>query len=84
MPDHAHALLEFPADADMGRVVGDWKRFTACNQSVVWQTNYFDHRIRNQHKLQEAAIYIRQNPVAKGLCVRAADWPWVWPDSASE
>ena len=84
MPDHVHSLLVFPTAADMSRVVGDWKRFTARKLGVLWQTNYFDHRVRDHHKLQEAAVYIRRNPVAKGLCVRAEDWPWVWPVQASE
>src|SRR5207253_5932306 len=68
MPDHLHALLQFPAPSDMSCVIGDWKRFTARKPGISWQTNYFDHRIRDRHGLQEKYIYIRRNPVAKGLC----------------
>jgi len=84
MPDHLHALLQFPDKADMSRILGDWKRFTALTQGVIWQTNYFDHRIRDHHSLHEAAAYIRRNPVAKGLCAHESDWPWVWPALAHE
>jgi REP element-mobilizing transposase RayT len=84
MPDHAHALLGFPTAAHMSRVVGDWKRFTTRSQGIAWQTDFFDHRIRDHHELQETGTYIRRNPVAKRLCACEIDWPWVWPDGARE
>ncbi|MBA4135685.1 MAG: hypothetical protein C0518_00050 [Opitutus sp.] len=77
MPDHTHALLSFPPDRAMSQVIGDWKKWHARNQAVVWQTNYFDHRIRDEAEFQLKAAYIRNNPVAKGLCTRPEDWPWV-------
>jgi REP element-mobilizing transposase RayT len=27
MPDHIHALVSFPRDRSMSRVIGDWKHF---------------------------------------------------------
>jgi putative transposase len=80
MRDHIHALLVFQRDRSMSRVIGDWKRFHACNHQVFWQGNFFDHRLRNDERgeqLQAKVNYIRQNPVAAGLCARAQDWPWV-------
>jgi REP element-mobilizing transposase RayT len=77
MPDHAHALLSFPKDEVMARVIGDWKRYQSGNLGVLWQDNFFDHRIRNTREHIEKAAYIRQNPVVKGLCARPEDWPWV-------
>ncbi|MBI4624020.1 MAG: hypothetical protein HY736_12490 [Verrucomicrobia bacterium] len=79
MPDHWHALVSFPQGEEMGKVIGDWKRFQEKQHGIVWQEGYFDHRIRNDDELQLKADYIRKNPVAKGLCARPEDWPWVWP-----
>jgi len=83
MPDHLHALLAFPSQARMGRVIGDWKRFTAQNPGVHWQDNYFDHRIRNAQKSAETHAYILRNPMARGLCAEDGAWPWQWSGSDS-
>lgn len=77
MPDHTHALLSFPPDAPMSCVIGAWKSWHARRNAVAWQDNYFDHRIRNDREFQLKSAYIRENPVAKGLCEHAADWPWI-------
>jgi REP element-mobilizing transposase RayT len=78
MPDHIHALLAFPEDFAMAKVVDGWKRYAARDLGVQWQTNFFDHRIRNDHELGETWNYILRNPAAKGLCLVDSDWPWVW------
>jgi hypothetical protein len=77
MPDHAHALLVFPSDRAMSRVIGDWKRWHSQRNDVRWQSGYFDHRVRNEEGLEEKSAYILNNPVAKGLCAQSDAWPWV-------
>jgi hypothetical protein len=78
MPDHIHAMLAFPQAPGMSAIVANWKRGTARFQQVRWQENYFDHRIRHARESFETWEYIRQNPVAKGLCVAKDDWLWWW------
>ncbi|MSU48885.1 MAG: hypothetical protein EXS37_07330 [Opitutus sp.] len=78
MPDHAHALLAFPAGESMLKVVRDWKRFTSRQTQIAWQRDFFDHRIRNDENWELKAAYIRENPVRKGLVVAASDWPWIF------
>jgi putative transposase len=78
MPDHAHALVAFPLESRFSRVVGEWKHYTALNPGIRWQANFFDHRIRNPAGLAQKYDYILRNPVVKGLCVSAHDWPWKW------
>ena len=80
MPDHLHALLSFERDQSMSEVIRDWKRFHARTHHVFWQDGYFDHRLRADERgaqLSAKMNYIRQNPVAAGLCATAEDWPWV-------
>jgi len=76
MPDHCHALLAFPADVRMTRVVGDWKHWHATHTGLQWQENFFDHRLRAEAEWEAKFRYIRNNPVVKGLCERPGDWPW--------
>jgi putative transposase len=80
MPDHLHALLSLARDASMSRVIGDWKHFHSRKHGVIWQDGYFDHRLRDDERgeqLSEKMNYIRQNPVAAGLCTPAEEWPWI-------
>jgi REP element-mobilizing transposase RayT len=78
MPDHAHALLAFPAEPGMSETLRNWKRGTTRFQHVDWQDGYFDHRLRDNESVAEAWHYIRRNPVVKGLCATEDDWPWWW------
>jgi REP element-mobilizing transposase RayT len=78
MPDHLHAILAFPAESGLVASVRNWKRFVATKPGVVWQRDFFDHRLRNRDELQEKTSYILMNPVRKGLCERAEDWVWVY------
>ena len=43
-----------------------------------WQRDFFDHRLRDHHELEEKTSYIVMNPVRKGLCERSEDWVWVY------
>jgi putative transposase len=76
MPDHWHALLSFPQEAAMIRVVGDWKRYQEKQHGMRWQEGFFDHRIRSDAELVEKAHYIRMNPVRAVLCREWTDWLW--------
>ena len=79
MADHLHALLSFARDESMSDI-RDWKRFHARTNHVIWQEGYFDHRLRADERgeqLSSKMNYIRQNPVAAGLCAKAEYWPWV-------
>ena len=78
MPDHLHAILSFPRDPGMETVVKNWKRYVAGKHGVDWQRDFFDHRLRDHHELEEKASYILMNPVRKGFCERAEDWVWVY------
>ena len=44
------------------------------------QEGYFDHRLRDDERGEQLSAkmnYIRHNPVAAGLCLKADDWPWI-------
>lgn len=85
MPDHLHALLSFAINESMSKIIGDWKHFHSRKQGIIWQEGYFDHRLRDDERGEQLSAkmnYIRQNPVAAGLCTRAENWPWIIERSA--
>jgi REP element-mobilizing transposase RayT len=79
MPDHLHALISFPRDEDMKKVIATFKEITAKKTAVQWQRDFFDHRLRSDESFDEKAHYIRMNPVRKGLVLREEEWRYVWP-----
>ena len=78
MPDHLHAIFAFPREPGMETAIKNWKKYVAGKHGVDWQRDFFDHRLRDHHELDEKTSYILLNPVRKGLCQRAADWVWIY------
>ena len=42
----------------------------------VWQADYFDHFVRSADAYESKWEYVLQNPVRKGLCLEANQWPF--------
>jgi REP element-mobilizing transposase RayT len=78
MPDHVHGLFSFPPSAHtVQETVSLWKRWTARQLGIVWQRDFFEHRLRSDESRREKADYILANPVRKGLVKEPREWPWV-------
>ena len=79
MPDHLHALLSFPPSGKtLKLIISKWKEWTAKELGIVWQCDFFEHRLRHDESRREKADYILQNPVRKKLVARPEDWPFVY------
>jgi len=79
MPDHLHALLSFPPSGKtLQLVLSKWKEWTAKEIGIIWQRNFFEHRLRHDESRQEKADYILQNPVRKKLVAHPEEWPFVY------
>ncbi len=76
MPDHVHIAARFAGK--MVNMVQSWKRWTTREAGVIWQSDFFDHRLRNDESLREKADYLLMNPVRAGLVTRWEDWPHHW------
>ncbi len=83
MPDHLHALVNFPENKDMKVVVTEWKKYVARDFGIRWQRDFFDHRLSNDESLRDKEDYIRMNPVRAGLVNCPEDWPYVWQPTTS-
>jgi putative transposase len=78
MPDHVHAVLVFNPARGIKQTVRSWKSFQAKRWGIAWQSDFFEHRLRNDAEFVEKMHYVRMNPVRKKLAERAEDWPYVW------
>jgi putative transposase len=73
-----HALISFPQGEAMKKVIAAWKHYLTGEARLVWQRDFFDHRLRSHESLDEKWAYIRANPVRAGLVARPEDWRFVW------
>src|ERR1039458_1107820 len=82
MPNHVH-LLALPR-VSPGRFMQTLKGYTArqANQLLqragqpFWQTESYDHSVRDLLEGQRIRAYIENNPVKAGLAAHAEEYPW--------
>ena len=77
MPNHFHLLItpSITLERALQLIKGGFS-FRARQQfgaaRLLWQTSFYDHRIRDAEEYQRTVHYIRQNPIKAGL-VQAAE-----------
>lgn len=83
MPDHVHVIVQPQRTTSLSSILHSWKSFTAkqANQMLeqsgeFWQSESFDHMIRNEETFERFVGYVEANPVQAGLCLENAEWPW--------
>ena len=79
MPDHLHA---FCAPRDFSFSIEEWitfwkRDFRRRHGRKEWrfQSRGWHHRLRNGEEHSTKWLYVRENPVRKGLVNRIEDWP---------
>ena len=77
MPDHIHIIATFNLERGIRRTVSSWKGYHAKRAGILWQPNFFEHRLRNEDEFAEKMNYVRMNPVRKGLVKSPEDWPYM-------
>jgi REP element-mobilizing transposase RayT len=83
MPDHIHFFAAPSKDEakSLSSFMGYWKRSTqkrlrALAPTFSWQTEFFDHLLRNEETYEQKWNYVRDNPVRAGLVAASEDWPY--------
>ncbi|HXD30783.1 MAG TPA: hypothetical protein VN643_06695 [Pyrinomonadaceae bacterium] len=75
----------FSSDAPLDVIMHSFKSYTA-NQAnkllrrsgAFWETESYDHVIRNEAEFNRIQNYVVKNPVKAGLVDDWRDWPWSW------
>ena len=84
MPNHVHAVLRPLPGWTLSQILKNWKGYTAREANKLlrrtgkpfWQTESFDHVIRDDEDMHRCCYYTTMNPVNARLCVRPGDWKW--------
>ena len=80
MPNHVHAVVKPREGFDLPGILHSWKSYTANKANELlertgafWQTESYDHLIRDENDFRNQVNYILSNPAKAGL----KNWPWV-------
>jgi len=81
MLDHVHFVIEGDETSDLIQFISDFKRLTAyhfkeTNHERLWQESFYDRILRTEESLIDAARYVLNNPVRKGLAKTVLDYPF--------
>ncbi|MEO4017802.1 MULTISPECIES: REP-associated tyrosine transposase [Pseudomonas] len=81
MPDHLHWLMELK-HGTLAELMCRIKSRSSRSINVVrqgqgrlWQRGYYDHALRRDEDIKDAARYIVMNPLRAGLVKRIGDYP---------
>ena len=77
MPDHIHMIATMDLSRGIQKILSSWKGYQKRTLGIEWQPDFFEHRLRTEQEFLEKALYIRMNPVRKGLAENPADWPYL-------
>ncbi len=81
MPTHFHLLLtpEVTLERALQLVKGGFS-YRAKHElgfgGEIWETSYYDRRVRDMDEFERMRHYIRENPVRAGLVERADKYPY--------
>jgi REP element-mobilizing transposase RayT len=80
MPNHVHVVVRPEKGYELPSILHSWKSFTANKANArigregeFWQSEYYDHLIRDDVDLSQQIDYVLNNPRRAGL----NGWQWV-------
>ncbi|GAB3999579.1 hypothetical protein GCM10028807_50190 [Spirosoma daeguense] len=91
MPNHVHVLLIIlENNVPFYRILQRLKTHSAVQANKLlnrvgqtfWQSEIYDHVVRNKESFKRIIAYILQNPVKAGLVENWQDWPHTYCQDA--
>ena len=81
MPEHVHLLVSEPEAVPLATAmrflkVSSAKRTRSEEGGALWQARYHDRNVRDYDEFTVKLRYLHRNPVKRGLCTSADEWPW--------
>jgi len=84
MPNHVHVVVWPLPGYTLSDLLHSWKSFTSnkANQLLnrthkqFWQTESFDHWIRDDEERARLVTYVENKPVRARFCERPEAWKW--------
>ncbi len=84
-PQQAGSLLYESTEPPLGVIMHSLKSYTANEANKLlkrsgafWETESYDHVIRDEEEYHRVIAYVLNNPVKAGLVKDWREWPWSW------
>jgi REP element-mobilizing transposase RayT len=81
MPDHVHLVITPRESSNVSQIMHSLKLHTAReigsllgSKGGVWQTRFYERVLRTPKDVEEAIVYVHDNPVKAGLADRPEDY----------
>lgn len=87
MTDHVHLLVRLTGKLSIARCVARLKtktRTVLFASDLSWQTNFFEHRLRDGDLVEDVLRYIFLNPYRGGLAKIDVPYRWFWLSKEDE
>jgi REP element-mobilizing transposase RayT len=87
MPDHLHLFIRLTGKLSIARCVARLKaktRLALHAQSLSWQTNFYEHRLRPADAVEDVLRYIFLNPYRGGVAKTNGPYRWFWLGTEEE
>jgi putative transposase len=81
MPDHAHLFFTLGDRLTLSQSIARLKcdvQAAAGLQTIEWQSNFYDHRLRRGDSAEATIRYIWMNPYRAGLIAVDELWPYFY------
>ena len=83
MPDHLHIVLHLLEKKSLAEILKSFKSFTSRRinrllgrKGQLWQTQYYEHKIRQDEGLCNIVDYCHHNPLRRGLVDNPDEYPY--------
>ena len=84
MPNHVHAVVWPMPGHTLSEILHSWKSYTSKEANkflqrageTFWQSESFDHWVRDDAEHARLVAYVENNPVKARLCQSREDWQW--------
>lgn len=81
MPDHMHLFFTLGERLTLSQSIARFKTKTQTllrPQGADWQSNFYDHRIREIDSIESVIRYIYLNPYQAGTIQQNEAWPYFY------
>jgi len=83
MPDHVHLVVTPRESSNVSQIMHGLKLHTAREIGVllgskggIWQARFYEQALRTPKDVEEAILYVHDNPIKAGLADRPEDYDW--------
>ena len=83
MPDHMHLVITPRGNGNISQAMHSLKLYTSRQigallgiKGGIWQARFYERALRTPKDVEDALVYVHDNPVKAGLTEKPEDYDW--------